>query len=58
MFRDITARVEAEARERTHLRQMAQIALTLQQAILGPAVLPAAFAAHYEPAVEQVGGDW
>jgi serine phosphatase RsbU (regulator of sigma subunit) len=58
VFRDITAKVEAEARERKHLRQIAQVALTLQQAILGPAILPAPFAARYEPAVEQIGGDW
>ncbi len=58
VFHDITAKVEAEERERTHVRQIAQIALTLQQAILGPATLPAAFAARYEPAVEQIGGDW
>ncbi len=58
VFRDITANVQAEARERTHLQQIAQVALTLQQAILGPAILPAPFAARYEPAVEQIGGDW
>ncbi|SCE24680.1 PAS domain S-box-containing protein [Streptomyces sp. DvalAA-14] len=37
-----------------------QVAVALQRAILGPTVLPAAFAVRYEPASStlEVGGDW
>ncbi len=40
--------------------QQRQTALALQRAILGPARLPAGFAARYEPASRplEVGGDW
>jgi len=58
VFTDITARVRAEARERTLLAELSQVALTLQRAILGPVVLPEGFVVRYEPAVSQVGGDW
>ena len=36
------------------------VAVTLQRAVLGPTVLPAGFAVHYEPATGtlEVGGDW
>jgi anti-anti-sigma factor len=42
------------------LQQQTEVAVTLQRAILGPTVLPAPFAARYEPAVGrlEVGGDW
>jgi serine phosphatase RsbU (regulator of sigma subunit) len=37
-----------------------EVAVTLQRAVLGPTVLPAGFAVHYEPAsgTLEVGGDW
>jgi serine phosphatase RsbU (regulator of sigma subunit) len=37
-----------------------EVAVTLQRAVLGPTVLPAGFAVHYEPATGtlEVGGDW
>ena len=40
--------------------QARDVALTLQQAILGPTLLPHGFAARYQPAVQplEVGGDW
>jgi PAS domain S-box-containing protein len=40
--------------------QQRETALALQRAILGPAQLPAGFAARYEPATRplEVGGDW
>ncbi len=51
------AQVLAKARDYAQART---VALTLQQAILGPTRLPHGFAARYAPAVEplQVGGDW
>ena len=59
VFADITARVRAEAREGALMRDLAQVALALQQAILGPTILPTGFATRYEPATTlQVGGDW
>jgi serine phosphatase RsbU (regulator of sigma subunit) len=38
----------------------ADVAVTLQRAVLGPTVLPDGFAVHYEPATGtlEVGGDW
>jgi serine phosphatase RsbU (regulator of sigma subunit) len=60
--------VEAERRrnaERAELegartRFLAEVAETLQRAVLGPTALPAGFAVHYAPATAslQVGGDW
>ena len=49
----VLARARAYAQART-------VALTLQQAILGPTKLPHGFAARYAPAVAplEVGGDW
>jgi signal transduction histidine kinase/CheY-like chemotaxis protein len=40
--------------------QQRTVAVTLQRSILGPATLPAGFAARYEPAHSplEVGGDW
>ncbi|MFB6893226.1 SpoIIE family protein phosphatase [Kitasatospora sp. NPDC056327] len=40
--------------------QQRETAIALQRAILGPAALPAGFAARYEPAIRplEVGGDW
>ena len=40
--------------------QQRETAIALQRAILGPAQLPAEFAARYEPATQplEVGGDW
>ena len=37
-----------------------EVAVTLQRAVLGPTLLPAGFAVHYEPAsgTLEVGGDW
>jgi len=51
------AQVLARARDYAQART---VALTLQQAILGPTKLPHGFAARYAPAVEplEVGGDW
>jgi PAS domain S-box-containing protein len=51
------AQVLAGARDYAQARA---VALTLQQAILGPTKLPHGFAARYAPAVEplEVGGDW
>ena len=51
------AQVLARARDYAQARA---VALTLQQAILGPTRLPHGFAARYAPAVEplEVGGDW
>jgi anti-sigma regulatory factor (Ser/Thr protein kinase) len=51
------AQVLARARDYAQART---VALTLQQAILGPTKLPHGFAARYVPAVEplEVGGDW
>ena len=51
------AQVLARARDYAQARA---VALTLQQAILGPTKLPHGFAARYVPAVEplEVGGDW
>jgi PAS domain S-box-containing protein len=42
------------------LDQQREIALVLQNAILGPAQLPSGFAVRYQPATRplQVGGDW
>ena len=51
------AQVLAKARDYAQARA---VALTLQQAILGPTKLPHGFAARYAPAVAplEVGGDW
>jgi len=51
------AQALATARE---YEQTRAVALTLQQAILGPTRLPHGFAVRYTPAVEplEVGGDW
>jgi len=51
------AQVLARARDYAQARA---VALTLQQAILGPTKLPHGFAARYAPAVAplEVGGDW
>jgi PAS domain S-box-containing protein len=51
------AQVLAKARDYAQART---VALTLQQAILGPTQLPHGFAARYAPAVAplEVGGDW
>jgi PAS domain S-box-containing protein len=51
------AQVLAKARDYAQARV---VALTLQQAILGPTQLPHGFAARYAPAVAplEVGGDW
>ena len=51
------AQVLAKAREYAQART---VALTLQQAILGPTELPHGFAVRYAPAVAplEVGGDW
>ena len=51
------AQVLARAREYAQARS---VALTLQQSILGPTVLPQGFAVRYAPAVAplEVGGDW
>jgi PAS domain S-box-containing protein len=51
------AQVLAKAREYAQARA---VALTLQQAFLGPTQLPHGFAVRYAPAVAplQVGGDW
>jgi PAS domain S-box-containing protein len=51
------AQMLARARDYAQARA---VALTLQQAILGPTKLPHGFAARYVPAVEplEVGGDW
>ena len=51
------AQVLARARDYAQARA---VALTLQQAILGPTELPHGFAARYAPAVAplEVGGDW
>jgi PAS domain S-box-containing protein len=50
-----------QALHRVHqIDQQRETALALQRAILGPARLPAGFAARYEPASRplEVGGDW
>ena len=46
--------------DRARTNHFADVALTLQRAVLGPTVLPAGFAVHYEPATGtlEVGGDW
>ena len=46
--------------DRARANHFADVALTLQRAVLGPTVLPAGFAVHYEPATRalEVGGDW
>ncbi len=47
--------------QRVHqLDQQRETALALQNAILGPALLPSGFAVRYQPATSplQVGGDW
>jgi hypothetical protein len=46
--------------ERAVARQSAEVATTLQRAMLGPAVLPPGFAVRYVPASAglEVGGDW
>jgi serine phosphatase RsbU (regulator of sigma subunit) len=46
--------------ERARGRFFTEVAVTLQRAVLGPTVLPAGFAVHYEPAsgTLEVGGDW
>jgi serine phosphatase RsbU (regulator of sigma subunit) len=46
--------------ERARGRFFTEVAVTLQRAVLGPTVLPAGFAVHYEPATGtlEVGGDW
>ena len=51
------AQVLAKARDYAQARA---VALTLQQAILGPTQLPHGFAVRYAPAVAplEVGGDW
>jgi PAS domain S-box-containing protein len=58
VLRDVTERRDSEARERAALAEQAQVAVTLQRAILGPGILPEGFAVRYEPATLQVGGDW
>jgi PAS domain S-box-containing protein len=58
VLRDVTERRNSEARERAALAEQAQVAVTLQRAILGPGILPEGFAVRYEPATLQVGGDW
>jgi serine phosphatase RsbU (regulator of sigma subunit) len=51
---------ERSAVELARVRFLSEVAVTLQRAVLGPTVLPAGFAAHYEPASHalEVGGDW
>ena len=46
--------------ERARAQFFTEVAVTLQRAVLGPTVLPAGFAVHYEPATGtlEVGGDW
>jgi serine phosphatase RsbU (regulator of sigma subunit) len=46
--------------ERARGQFFTEVAVTLQRAVLGPTVLPAGFAVHYEPATGtlEVGGDW
>jgi PAS domain S-box-containing protein len=58
VFRDVTERMDTEARERAALAEQSRVAITLQRAILGPVALPEGFAVRYEPAILQVGGDW
>jgi PAS domain S-box-containing protein len=43
-----------------HYEQTRDVALALQQSILGPLAVPAGFAVRYEPAMRplEVGGDW
>jgi serine phosphatase RsbU (regulator of sigma subunit) len=58
-----SARRRAEERaelDRARAEFFADVAVTLQRAVLGPTVLPAGFAVHYEPATGtlEVGGDW
>ncbi|MCA0146954.1 SpoIIE family protein phosphatase [Blastococcus sp. LR1] len=58
-----TERRRAEERaesERARAQFFTDVAVTLQRAVLGPTVLPAGFAVHYEPATGtlEVGGDW
>jgi serine phosphatase RsbU (regulator of sigma subunit) len=53
--------VETERRRADERAQFfTDVAVTLQRAVLGPTVLPAGFAVHYEPAsgTLEVGGDW
>ncbi|HEV7726192.1 MAG TPA: SpoIIE family protein phosphatase [Modestobacter sp.] len=46
--------------DRARAQFFTEVAVTLQRAVLGPTVLPAGFAVHYEPATGtlEVGGDW
>ena len=46
--------------DRARAQFFTDVAVTLQRAVLGPTVLPAGFAVHYEPAsgTLEVGGDW
>jgi serine phosphatase RsbU (regulator of sigma subunit) len=46
--------------DRSRAQFFTEVAVTLQRAVLGPTVLPAGFAVHYEPAAGtlEVGGDW
>jgi serine phosphatase RsbU (regulator of sigma subunit) len=48
------------ALDRAQAQFFTDVAVTLQRAVLGPTVLPAGFAVHYEPATGtlEVGGDW
>jgi serine phosphatase RsbU (regulator of sigma subunit) len=48
------------ALDRERAQFFTDVAVTLQRAVLGPTVLPANFAVHYEPATGtlEVGGDW
>ncbi|MCW2743150.1 MAG: Serine phosphatase RsbU, regulator of sigma subunit [Blastococcus sp.] len=59
--RDERRRAEERARaDRAQAQFFTDVAVTLQRAVLGPTVLPAGFAVHYEPATGtlEVGGDW
>ena len=61
---DAVETTRRRAEERAELDRgstiFADVALTLQHAVLGPTTLPAGFAVHYEPATGtlEVGGDW
>jgi serine phosphatase RsbU (regulator of sigma subunit) len=59
---EIERRRAAEQAEldRARAQFITEVAVTLQRAVLGPTVLPAGFAVHYEPATGtlEVGGDW
>lgn len=56
----LTSRLSHALATAREYEQTRAVALTLQQAILGPTRLPHGFAVRYTPAVEplEVGGDW